>query len=80
MKMNTNYEDLIPKQILFSIKEINDLGIIKSDMCKKLLYKNAIECVKLGNKNFIARTELIRYLKARTISAVNSTENQKLSA
>jgi hypothetical protein len=80
IKMTTNYEDLIPKQILFSIKEINDLGIIKSDMCKKLLYKNVIECIKLGNKNFIARTELIRYLKARTISAVNSTENQKLSA
>lgn len=78
--MTTNYEDLIPKQILFSIKEINDLGIIKSDMCKKLLYKNAIECVKLGTKNFITRAELIRYLKSRTISALNFIDIQKLSA
>ena len=75
--MNTNYEDQIPKQILFSIKEINDLGIIKSDMCKKLLYKNAIECVKLGNKNFIARTELIRYLNERTISALKFYRKSK---
>lgn len=66
--MNTNYDDLIPKQVLFSIKEINDLGIIKSDMCKKLIYKKEIEVVKIGKKNFISRQELIRYLKLRTIS------------
>ena len=77
--MHTNFEDLIPKKVLFSIKEIAELGIIKSDMCKKLIYNRKIEVVKLGTKNFIARVELIRYLKSRTISAVNSTEKQKLS-
>jgi hypothetical protein len=34
--MHTNYEELLPKKVLFSIRDINDLGIIKSDMCKKL--------------------------------------------
>lgn len=68
--MNTNYEDLIPKQILFSIKEIHDLGIIKSDMCKKLLYNREIEVVKIGNKNHISRQELIRYLERNTILKV----------
>ena len=77
--MNTNYEDQIPKQILFSIKEINDLGIIKSNMCKKILYNREIEVVKLGTKNFITRAELIRYLKSRTISALNFIDIQKLS-
>ncbi len=66
--MSTNYDELIPNKVLFSIKEINDLGIIKSDMCKKLLYNRDIEVVKLGKKNFISRTELIRYLESNTIS------------
>lgn len=78
--MNTNYEDQIPKQILFSIKEINDLGIIKSDMCRKLIYNRKIEVVKLGTKNFITRAEVIRYLKSRTISALNFIDIQKLNA
>ena len=78
--MHTNFEDLIPQKVLFSIKEIAELGIIKSDMCKKLIYNRELEIVKLGNKNFISRTELIRYLKMRTFSATNSRENQKLSA
>jgi hypothetical protein len=75
--MDTNFEEIIPQKVLFSIKEISDLGIIKSDMCKKLIYNRKIEVVKLGTKNFIARAEVIRYLKSRTISAVNSTEKQK---
>ncbi len=78
--MNTNFEELIPKKVLFSIKEIADLGIIKSDLCKKLIYNRQIEVVKLGNKNFITRTELIRYLKSRTVSAINFTNSKKLSA
>jgi hypothetical protein len=75
--MDTNFEEIIPQKVLFSIKEISDLGIIKSDMCRKLIYNRKIEVVKLGTKNFIARAEVIRYLKSRTISAVNSTEKQK---
>lgn len=33
--MTINFQDLIPQKVLFSIKEISELGIIKSDMCKK---------------------------------------------
>lgn len=66
--MTTNFDELIPKDvILFSIKDINDLRIIKSDMCKKLLYRGELEIVKIGSKNFISRTELIRFLKENTI-------------
>ena len=78
--MTTNYEDLIPKQILFSIKEINDLGIIKSDMCKKLIYNREIEVIKLGNKNFISRAELIRYLQTHTVSTIEFKRNLLKSA
>jgi hypothetical protein len=78
--MDTNFEEIIPQKVLFSIKEISDLGIIKSDMCRKLIYNRKIEVVKLGTKNFITRAEVIRYLKSRTISALNFIDIQKLNA
>jgi hypothetical protein len=78
--MHTNFEELIPKKVLFSIKEISDLGIIKSDMCKKLIYNRELEIVKLGNKNFISRTELIRYLQINTISTIEFEINFLQSA
>lgn len=80
IKMHTNFEDLIPRRVLFSIKEIADLGIIKSDMCKKLIYNREIEIVKLGVKNFITRTELIRYLKSRTVPSIDFISTKELSA
>jgi len=67
----TDYEQLIPKQVLFSIKEIDELGIIKSDMCKKLLYKGELEVVKIGSKNYFSRTEIIRFLNSKTITSIN---------
>ena len=67
--MTTNFEQLIPQGILFSIKQIDDMNLIKSDMLKKLIYQRAIEIVKIGSKNFISRTALISYLEANTILA-----------
>lgn len=64
-----NFEELIPTGVLFSIKDINNMGIIKSDMLRKLIYNRAITVVKLGSKNFIARNTLIDYLEANTIPA-----------
>ena len=78
--MYTNFQDLIPQRVLFSIKEIADLGIIKSDLCKKLILNRKIEVIKLGNKNFISRVELIRYLQVNTISTIEIEENVLKSA
>lgn len=64
----TDYNLLIPEGVLlFSIKEIDDIHLIKSDMLKKLIYNREIEVVKLGKKNFISRVALIAYLQANTI-------------
>ena len=65
--MITDFEKLIPHGILFSIKQINDMNLIKSDMLKKLIYQRAIEVVKIGTKNFISRTALIAFLEDSTI-------------
>ncbi len=69
--MITNFEELIPQGVVFSIKQINDMNLIKSDMLKKLIYQRAIEVVKIGTKNFISRTALIAFLEANTIPAYN---------
>ncbi|MDN5128048.1 DNA-binding protein [Aliarcobacter butzleri] len=69
--MNVNYNSLLPSKILFSLKEIEDLGVIKTDMAKKLVYSSFLEVVKIGNKIHISREELIRYLKENTYPAKN---------
>lgn len=66
--MITDFEKLIPSGILFSIKQINDMNLIKSAMLKKLIYQRAIEVVKVGTKNFISRMALIAFLEANTIA------------
>lgn len=78
--MSTSYDTLIPKKVLFSIKEIEELGIIKSDMCKKLILNRKIEVTKLGNKNFISRSEIIRFLESNTIFTIESDRTLLKSA
>ena len=48
--MNVNYNSLLPSKILFSLKEIEDLGVIKTDMAKKLVYSGFLEVVKRSAK------------------------------
>ena len=68
--MRTNFDELLPKDILFSIRRIDELGLIKSDLLKKLIYNQKIEVTKLASKNFISRTALIHYLESNTIPAI----------
>jgi excisionase family DNA binding protein len=67
--MNTNYEDSIPKRVLFNLREIENLGLIKISTIKKILSKGELAYTRIGNKLHIARSELIRYLEANTIQA-----------
>ncbi len=78
--MSTSYDALIPKKVLFSIKEMEELGIVKSDMCKKLILNRKIEVTKLGNKNFISRSEIIRFLESNTIFTIESDKSLSKSA
>jgi len=65
----TNYNELLPDGVVFSIRQINDMGLIKSDMLKKLIYNQQIEVLKIASKNHISRTALIKYLEDNTIPA-----------
>lgn len=69
--MKTNYDTLIKNGVIFNLKEIDEMNIIKVDMAKKLIAKNELEFVKIGNKIHISRVELIRYLEKNTIEAAN---------
>lgn len=75
--MNTNYDELIPKGVIFNLREIQDMKLIKIDMAKKLIYKEKIEAIKIGSKLHISRSELIRYLEDNIIP-VNKYEERKL--
>ncbi|MDO9306117.1 MAG: DNA-binding protein [Sulfuricurvum sp.] len=68
--MKTNYDELLPKAILYSLRTVEEIGLIKVDMLKKLIANRELEIVKIGNKIHITRSELIRFLVANTI-AVN---------
>lgn len=68
--MSIDYNLIIPNRILFNLKEIEEIGLIKTDMAKKLVYNGYLEVVKIGNKLHISRTELIRYLEKNTYSKI----------
>ena len=68
--MKTNYDEIIPEGVLFNLKQVEQMNIIKVDMAKKLIYNKDIECVKIGSKLHISRAVLIRYLEDNTVEAV----------
>uniref|UniRef100_UPI004047FABE DNA-binding protein n=1 Tax=Aliarcobacter sp. TaxID=2321116 RepID=UPI004047FABE len=67
--MFEKYDMLIPQGVIFNLKEIEEMKIIKIDMVKKLVYNGKFEVVKIGSKIHISRTELIRFLVDNTIKA-----------
>ena len=72
--MFENYDMLIPQGVLFNLKEIEDMKIIKIDMAKKLIYNNELEVVKIGKKIHMSRSEIIKFLVNNTIRADESKE------
>ena len=72
--MFEKYDLLVPQGVIFNLKEIEEMKILKTDMAKKLIYNNELEVVKIGKKIHISRTELIRFLIDNTIGANESKE------
>ncbi|RXK14024.1 FAD-binding protein [Halarcobacter mediterraneus] len=64
--MKTNYDEIIPCGVLFNLKEVEEMKIIKVDMAKKLISKGEIEFVKIGNKIHLSRSVLVEYLNNNT--------------
>ena len=64
--MFEKYDMLIPQGVIFNLKEIEDMKIIKIDMAKKLIYNNELEIVKIGKKIHLTRIEIIKFLVNNT--------------
>ena len=60
-------EDLLPKRISFSLKELQELGFIKIPTAKKLIRLNQLKSFKIGVKHFVLRDSVLEYIKNNTI-------------
>jgi hypothetical protein len=64
--MITDFDKILPAGLLFPLRKIDEMDLIKTDMAKKLINNGQIEVTRIGNKLHISRTELIRYLTENT--------------
>ena len=72
MQTQNKYEDMLPNsRLMYSLREIEERGLIKVSMQKKLLSQGLLESIKVGTKHFITRVEILRYLVANTVSRVD---------
>ena len=69
----SNIEELIPPEVgvLLSIKTIDELGIIKKDMLRKIIFQRGISVIKIGAKNYIDRKTLISYIESNIVLAIH---------
>lgn len=67
--MTQDVESTIPNQVLFNLKVIEELGIAKVSMMKKIISKGEISIVKIGNKIHVTRAELIKFINDNTVNA-----------
>lgn len=56
-------EELLPKRISFSLKELDELGFIKVSSAKKLIKLKKLRTFKVGVKHFILRDDVLSYIK-----------------
>lgn len=63
----TDFNELVPEKALLTFREVQEAGLIQEGMLFKLYRNGQIEVIKIGVKNHISRTELIRYLSENTI-------------
>ncbi len=69
--MKTNFNELIPNAILFNLRQIEEMGLIKVDMAKKLIANRSLEIVKIGNRIHVSRVALLKFIESNTIEAAS---------
>lgn len=68
------YGEKLPDLFMFPLIELQNKGVLKVSMAKKLLSLGLIESVKIGSKHFITKEEILRYLVENTVSRVDSKD------
>ena len=67
--MITDYNTLLPEGLIFSLRDIELMKLIKVPTLKKMIQQGKIEKILILSKNFISRHVLIDYLEKNTIEA-----------
>jgi len=64
----TDWDKVLPAKLLFTVKEVAELGIIQRTRCHEMIREGKLEVIHSGkqNKNMIPRPELLRYLADNT--------------
>ena len=68
--MIADYKNIIPNKVLFNLREVENIGILKIDMAKKLIVNGELEAVRIGSKLHISKDVLIKYLEDNTMAKV----------
>ncbi len=75
MQTQNKYESMLPNlRLMYSLREIEEMGLIKVSMLKKLLSQQLIESIKIGSKHFITRVEILRYLVDNTVLRADTSD------
>ncbi|MDD3008876.1 MAG: helix-turn-helix domain-containing protein [Arcobacter sp.] len=56
-------EELLPKRISFSLRELEELGFLKVPTAKKLIKQKKLKSFKVGSKNYVTRDEVLDYVE-----------------
>ena len=59
-------EELLPKRVSFSLKELDELGVIKKVTAVKLINQNKLKAFRIGVKYFILRENIIDFINKNT--------------
>ncbi len=66
-----NYSSL-PHWFSFSLSDLEKIKFMKVSTAKKLIKQNKIQAFRVGNKLFITRDEIVRYLASNITGGVLS--------
>lgn len=61
-----NFEKELPEQILFSLTNLDDIGVLKRTTAKKFIADGLIISTRIGKKHYISRSEILRFLDENT--------------
>ena len=63
-------EELLPKKVSFSLKELEELGFVKITTAKKLINEKKLKAFKVGIKYFVLRDEVVNFVNKNSCREV----------
>ena len=61
-----DFENELPQQVLFSLTNLHDMGVLNKSTAKKFISEKLIVSTRIGKKHYISRNEVLRFLDEST--------------